>query len=143
MLQKTKKSILDNLFFLERCLFSQLIKYMNDHLFQYIPIVEAIAKIYEPYAEVVIHDIEEDCIVYIVNPYSGRKVGDSSLLGLLEIDLEGIHKENDIIGPYENSGNKGQRLRSISAALKDSRGKTIGLLCINLDFSVMEASLDV
>lgn len=116
---------------------------MQDHLSQFIPVAEAIAKILQPHVEVVIHDIKKDCIAYIANPYSGRKIGDSSMLGLLDIDLEKLHKEEDIIGPYENIGIKEQQLRSISAALKNSQGQTIGLLCINLDFSVMEMSLNV
>jgi D-arginine utilization repressor len=116
---------------------------MKDHLFQFIPIAEAIGKILHPYAEIVIHDIKEDCIVHIVNPYSGRKAGDSSMLGLMDIDLEVLHKKKDVIGPYENTGNKEQRLRSISAVLKDNQGKSIGILCMNLDFSVMEAGLDI
>ncbi len=115
---------------------------MKDSLSQFIPVAEAIAKILSPHVEVVIHDIKKDCIVHIVNPYSGRKVGDASLLGLLDIDLEVLHQEKDVIGPYENTGDKEQRLRSITAVLKNSQGKTIGLLCINLDFSAMESSLN-
>jgi len=92
---------------------------------------------------VVIHSIKDDAIAYIANSYSGRRVGDASLLGLKKNDLEGFHKERDIVGPYENAGNNGQRIRSMSAVLKNSRKKAIGIMCINLDFSAMEAGLDV
>ena len=55
---------------------------MKNGLSKYIPIADAIAMLLHPYAEVVIHDILKDIIVHIANPYSKRKVGDSSYLGL-------------------------------------------------------------
>jgi len=116
---------------------------MKESLAKYIPVAEAIAKIFQPHVEVVIHDIERDLVDYIANPYSGRKVGDSSLLGPFEKKLKEFPYAMDLEGPYENAGSQGQRLRSISAALKDDQGKVIGMMCINVDFSVMEASLDV
>lgn len=116
---------------------------MKKSLSKYIPVADAITKIFQPHVEVVIHDIESDLIDYIANPYSGRKVGDSSLLGLFEKNLEEFPHGTDVEGPYENAGTKGQRIRSISSALKDDQGKVIGMMCMNVDFSVMEASLDV
>ncbi len=115
---------------------------MKEGLSKYIPVAEAIAKLFQPHVEVVIHDIESDLIHFIANPYSGRKVGDSSLLGLFEKNLEEFPHGKDVEGPYENAGNQGQRIRSISSALKDEQGNVIGMMCINVDFSVMEASLD-
>jgi predicted transcriptional regulator YheO len=116
---------------------------MKESLSKYIPVAEAISKIFKPHVEVVIHNIESDLIEYIANPYSGRKVGDSSLLGLFEKKNEKFPHGIDVEGPYENAGNQGQRIRSISSALKDDQGKVVGIMCINVDFSVMEASLDV
>jgi D-arginine utilization repressor len=116
---------------------------MKESLSRYIPIADAIAKIFQPHVEVVIHDIESDLIAYIANPYSGRKAGDSSFMGSLEKDSEGFPHGKDTEGPYENAGNQGQRIRSVSAALKNHQGKVLGIMCINLDFSAMEASLDV
>lgn len=116
---------------------------MQDNLSQFIPIADAIAKIFKPHVEVVIHDIKTDSIAFIENAYSGRRVGDPSLLGSLEDISEGFPREINVIGPYENAGNKGQRIRSISAVLKDSKGEAAGILCINVDFSVMEASLEI
>ncbi len=116
---------------------------MKESLTRYIPIADAVAKIFQPHVEVVIHDIENDLIAYIANPYSGRQAGDPSLLGPFDKDSDGFPQGADIEGPYENAGNKGQRIRSISAVLKDHQGKVVGIMCTNLDFSAMEASLDV
>jgi predicted transcriptional regulator YheO len=65
------------------------------------PVADAIAKLLHPFAEVVIHDLKKDTIVYIANPYSGRKVGDPSLLDLDPGELNSINK---VIGPYETTG---------------------------------------
>ena len=106
----------------------------------YIPIADAIATLFHPHAEVVIHDIEEDTIFYIANPYSGRKVGDPSNLKVATNDF---NLDEDVIGPYEKTGAKAQRIRSITAVLRNGNGNPRGILCINLDFSVLESALSV
>lgn len=116
---------------------------MKDSLAKYVPIADAVARIFQPHVEVVLHDIETDKIAYIANPYSGRKEGDLSLLSLFDNTSCDFPYGADVEGPYENAGNKGQRIRSISAALKDDQGNVIGMMCTNLDFSALEAGLDI
>lgn len=116
---------------------------VRDSFSRYIPIADAIALLFQPYVEVVIHNIASDTVAYIANPFSGRKIGDASLLGPLDKYTAGFPYGTATEGPYENAGNKGQRMRSISAALEDDNGVIIGIMCANADFSVMEASLDV
>lgn len=94
-----------------------------------------------PYAEVVIHDIVKDVIVHIANPYSKRRVGDSSYLDL-NGDQPNFGFEKDVLGPYEKEGEDGQRIRSITAVLRDDEAKPIGILCINLDFSSLETAFE-
>jgi len=113
---------------------------MNHLLSRFIPIADAIAKLLHPFAEVVIHDLNKDRIVHVANPYSGRKIGDPSLLDFVSGEL---NSTTNVIGPYEKAGEKGQRIRSITAVLKDRREKSIGILCINLDFSTLESALDI
>ena len=113
---------------------------MEHSLTRFIPVADAIAKLLHPFAEVVIHDLNKDTIVYIANPYSGRKAGDPSLLDLDSDEFNSIKK---VIGPYEKAGEVGQRIRSITAVLKDRNNKSIGILCINLDFSTLESALDI
>ena len=103
-------------------------------------IATAVAKLFHPSVEVVIHDICTDTVFYIANPTSDRKVGDVSLLG---IDSKQLDDRAAVIGPYEKAGEKGQRVRSITSVLRDDRGDVIGLLCINLDYSNYEPALDL
>lgn len=110
---------------------------------RYIPIADSIALLFKPYVEVVIHDIESDTIAYIANPSSDRKIGDPSELGFLNSSDDKFPYSEYIEGPYENAGNKGQRVRSISSSLIDSKDQVVGLMCMNADFSEMETSLKV
>ncbi len=114
---------------------------MTPHpLARYKPIADAITQLLHPCAEVVIHEIARDTVYYIANPFSGRKPGDISLLKLSTQDLD---PEESVIGPYEKAGEKGQRIRAITSVLQNSKGTALGLMCINLDYSVYEPALDL
>lgn len=97
----------------------------------YIPIAQAIATLLHPHAEVVLHELEGQTIAAIFNNFSTRKVGDPSLL---EGDLQ---KYPDYFEPYYKTNWDGQKLKSTTATLRDSEGKPIGLLCINLDITML------
>jgi len=113
---------------------------MRNKFSKYISIADAIAKLLHPFAEVAIHDLEKDRLAYIANAFSGRKPGDPSLLDLSPEELNGVNK---VIGPYEKAGEKGQRIRSITAVIKDEKNESSGLFCINLDFSNLEHALEL
>jgi predicted transcriptional regulator YheO len=99
----------------------------------YAPICDAIALLFNPYAEVVLHDLSTETVVHLANPFSKRELGEPSLLH--EIDF----KPSDlIIGPYEKVNWDGRRLKSVSAVLL-SGDKAIGILCINVDVSHFHA----
>lgn len=107
-------------------------------LSQFISTAEAIALLFGGDVEVVIHDLQQDCIFHIANNLSGRKIGEDSLLRLsADDDLEA-----DVIGPYEKAGPGGYPLRSITSVLRSETGKAIGLLCINADHSRHLAALE-
>ncbi|MCG8634532.1 MAG: PAS domain-containing protein [Desulfobacterales bacterium] len=114
---------------------------MTKHpLSRFTPIADAVARLFHPSAEVVIHELSSDKVYYIANPFSGRRPGDISLLKLKAEELE---NEGDIIGPYEKAGEKGQLIRAVTSVLRDDNGKALGLMCINLDYSGFEPALDL
>ncbi len=94
------------------------------------PTAEAINRLLYPYAEVVIHSISENKIHAIFNPLSKRQVGDDSLLSRTELSAL-----SESTGPYEKTNWDGRKMKSISSVIRDTKGKTVGLLCINLDVS--------
>jgi predicted transcriptional regulator YheO len=109
---------------------------MNWHV-RYETVVEAIAALLGPEAEVVVHDLATDRIAQIVNPLSRRRVGDPSLLDLEAGDLA---PGRAVLGPYEKAGPSGDRIRSVSAVLPGEDGRPAGLLCVNLGLGRFDAA---
>lgn len=104
-------------------------------LSRYQPIADAIATLFSPYAEVAIHDLTSQKLVYIANNYSQRELGEDSNLSELRFD-----QHSQVIGPYQKRNWDGRQLRSISTVLRDDNRQPIGLLCINLDITVFESA---
>lgn len=105
-------------------------------------IANAIATLFFPHAEVVLHDLRTQKIDYIANNLSKREVGDDAALEDL---LSGDSSERNI-GPYEKLNWDGQKIRSLSSVLRDSQGQPMAVLCINLNISLFEnakAALDL
>jgi predicted transcriptional regulator YheO len=96
-------------------------------------ICDAIALLFQPYAEVVLHDLTTETVAYIANNFSKRELGEPSLLH--EIDFR---PSDLIIGPYEKVNWNGRRIKSVSAVLRP-RERAIGILCINVDVSHFHA----
>jgi predicted transcriptional regulator YheO len=105
-----------------------------DELAHYKPIGEAISLLLFPHAEVVIHDLKTGCIGAIFNNFSKRAVGDNSLLD----EVKQLSDAQEVFPPYFKTNWDGRKLKSVTAVLRNQRGKAIGLLCINLDISKWE-----
>lgn len=104
---------------------------MPNKLGRYLAIAEAISLLLQPHGEVVIHDLSNGCIAALFNNFSKRKVGDESLLE----EVMDLKKIPDVFPPYVKTHFDGRRIKSVTATLRDNRGRPIGLLCINLDVS--------
>ena len=105
----------------------------------HLSVCEAIAALFHPLAEVVVHDIRRDCIVAIWSPISKRKVGDRSLIEELPELSEGAR----VIGPYPKVLADGRALASVSVVLYNAKGAARGLLCINFDRSPLDNTIDL
>lgn len=100
---------------------------------QFIPIADGITTLLSPYAEVVIHELGTQEILYISNSFSKREKGFPSNLGEMKFS-----RGQDVLDPYEKINWDSRRLKSISIVLKDNDENPAGLLCINLDISMAE-----
>lgn len=105
-------------------------------LHPYFVVADAIAALFRPHVEVVLHDLEQGTIAYIANSFSRRRVGDSSLTELESIDP----LDQNMIGPYAKTNFDGHKLKSVTAVLRDDRARPVGLLCINFDVAVLEVA---
>ena len=105
----------------------------------YFSVADALAALFSPWVEAVVHDLERDTVAHIANPFSPREAGDPS-------DLKEVHFAPDarVIGPYEKINWDGRRIRAISVVLRDEASELIGMLCVNADvtqFEVMRRTL--
>jgi D-arginine utilization repressor len=97
------------------------------------PLIEGIVALLHPHAEVVVHDVKRDRVLAIWNSYSGRKVGDPSLLSELTHDEVGF----GVLGPYEKVGADGHRIVSVTVEIAGGAA----LICINLDRYVLDDAI--
>lgn len=111
---------------------------MSHPLTRFVPVCDAIATLFAPHVEAVLHDLDTGLIFHIANAFSKRRPGDSSLneAGLVS------SLQDDVIGPYGKSNWDGRRLKAITAVLRNADGKPIGLLCINHDIEAFAGLLD-
>ncbi|MFJ2982812.1 MULTISPECIES: transcriptional regulator [unclassified Pseudomonas] len=100
----------------------------------YKAIADSIALLLFPHAEVIVHEVRSQTVVHIANNFSKRKLGDDSALDLELGDFRNTAK----LGPYEKLNWDGQKIRSITTVLYNASGEAEHLLCINLNFSVLE-----
>ncbi|WP_301718281.1 MULTISPECIES: transcriptional regulator [Paraburkholderia] len=110
-------------------------------LTRYAPIADAIAALFFPYAEVVIHDLHDQTVLYLSNNLSKREIGDDSALEEI-----GRSARERVIGPYEKLNWDGRRMRCVSNVLFDDLGQPAGMMCINFNIAVFEdvrSALDI
>ena len=103
---------------------------LNQQLESYARICDAVALLFQPFAEVVLHDLATEKVVYLAGNFSKREIGEPSLLH--EIDFQ---PEERLIGPYEKVNWDGRSIKAISVVLSDHLGKPAAVLCINVDLS--------
>ncbi len=102
---------------------------MHPELERYARICDAVALLFQPYAEVVLHDVASETVVYIAGTFSKRVLGEPSLL-----DQVSFGPGETTIGPYEKINWDGRRIKSVSVVLTADEGP-VGVLCINVDVS--------
>jgi len=111
---------------------------MQRSLGSYVPICDAIAALFHPRVEVVLHDLATRKIFYIANSFSKRRAGDSSL-NEPEAAFAGA---DEVIGPYPKTNWDGRKLKSITAVIPGRARKPAGLLCINHDIDALTAVVE-
>jgi predicted transcriptional regulator YheO len=106
---------------------------MNEQLKTFIPLCDAIGKLFYPNVEVVLHDLDSRKVAHIVNSFSKRIAGDSMIS-----DPRDLSNVPDIIGPYSKVNIDGTKLKTVSTILRDIESNAIGILCINFKAEVFE-----
>jgi predicted transcriptional regulator YheO len=101
------------------------------------PVVDCIADLLGPCAEVVLHDVRHPhhSIIMIRNGHvTGRTLG-APLTDLGFFMLRESERRIDTLGVYHSRTNTGKLLNCNAANLRDENGKIEAILCINIDVS--------
>lgn len=97
----------------------------------FVPVARIVAKIYTPFIEVVIHDLDNQKVHHVEGNVSGTAIGDASNL---EESLEILESSMDrCTAPLMNQ--EGRLIKTISTILFDQKGNEKGLMCIHFDVS--------
>lgn len=101
------------------------------------PVVDCIADLLGPNAEVVLHDVRhaDHSVIMIRNGHvTGRSVG-APLTDLGFFMLRESGRRIDTLGVYHSRTSSEKQLRCNAANLRDEKGNIEGILCINIDVS--------
>jgi predicted transcriptional regulator YheO len=108
------------------------------------PIVDGIAAFLGENCEVVLHSFEslERSVIHIANSHiTGRGLG-SPITDLgMKILRESVDVSTDVTGCYYSKTTDGKTLRSLTVMIRNSTGKPIGMICINLNMDAPLLSL--
>lgn len=116
---------------------------MNKELQKYIPIANMIAKTFGKQCEVVIHDlsIPQNSVVYTINNHvTGRQIG-QPFEHLVKEVLLSKNFDGDCTANYMTVIADGREIKSSTTLLRDSGGKLIGALCINVDVKPLKDAM--
>jgi len=101
-------------------------------------VADGLAKTFAPFCEVVVHDLLDPAhaVLAIHNNLSGREIGHPATeLGLARImDPE----FEQVIANYPNRFSDGRQVKSTSIGVKDSEGRYIAALCMNIDLTMFQ-----
>ena len=101
-------------------------------------VVEGICVAFGSNCEAVLHSLDDTShsIVKIVNGHvTGRKVGAPLTDFGIEILKRIDELEEDVIGSYYSKLENGRPLKSVTILIRNTIGKPIGFICINIDLS--------
>nr|WP_315248911.1 PAS domain-containing protein [uncultured Duganella sp.] len=102
-------------------------------------VADGLGKTLAPFCEVVLHDLTqpEHAILAIHNNLSGREVGaPATELGLARAADPAFEQ---VIANYPNTFPDGRLAKSTSIGIKDSEGKYVAALCLNVDLTVFRS----
>ena len=101
-------------------------------------IADGLGKTFAPFCEVVVHDLLDpaQAVLAIHNSLSGREIGQPAtelgLARILDPDVE------QVIANYPNRFSDGRQVKSSSIGIKDSQGRYIAALCLNIDLTLFQ-----
>ncbi|WP_386688988.1 transcriptional regulator [Lonepinella sp. MS14437] len=111
-------------------------------LTSYKAVVEGVSALIGSHCEIVLHSLEdfEHSAIYIANGHNtNRQVGSP----LTDRALQSLHnmKNESVSKPYFTQTKSGSLMKSVTIAIRNSKQRIIGLLCININLDVPVSQL--
>jgi predicted transcriptional regulator YheO len=106
-------------------------------------VAQGLSETFAPFCEVVVHDLldPKHAILAIHNNLSGRRVGNPATeLGLARI-VDPQYPQ--VVANYANQFADGRQAKSTSIGIKDSSGRYIAALCMNVDLTLFRSLQNV
>ncbi|WP_042878751.1 helix-turn-helix transcriptional regulator [Cupriavidus necator] len=106
-------------------------------------VAQGLGETLAPFCEVVVHDLlhPKQAILAIHNNLSGRQVGDPATeLGIARIADPEFPQ---VIANYANQFADGRQAKSTSIGIKDSSGRYVAALCMNVDLTLFRGLQNV
>lgn len=105
----------------------------------FVPVAKMVAKIYTPFVEVIIHDLDSQKVHHVEGNLSKISKGD---LSKLEENLEALELSLDrCTSPQMNKS--GRLVKTISTILCDQQGEEKGVMCISFDVSKLVLTQEI
>ncbi|QIW15201.1 hypothetical protein A4G20_02005 [Pasteurellaceae bacterium RH1A] len=104
----------------------------------YIPVVDGLAALFGEHCEIVLHSLEslENSAIYIANGHNtNRRIG-SPITDRALRSLHQMSQNNSVAKPYFTKAKSNGLMKSNTIAIRNSRQRIIGLLCININLDV-------
>lgn len=106
----------------------------------YEPMINALVDLFHPFLEVAVHDLSEGKIAAIYHNISKRKVGQTSPLTELNVEIDQFP---DYFPPYYKRNWDGRPLKCTSITIREAvGGAPIGLICFNFDAGLAQEGLN-
>jgi len=102
-------------------------------------VAQGLSETFAPFCEVVLHDLTDPkhSVLAIHNNLSGRQVGDpTTALGLARIADPAYPQ---VISNYANQFADGRQAKSTSIGIRDSSGRYVAALCMNVDLTLFSS----
>jgi predicted transcriptional regulator YheO len=110
-------------------------QYVLDQLQQ---IAHGLGETFAPFCEVVVHDLTkpDHAILAIHNNLSGREIGDP----MTELGKQRSSNPEfpEVVANYPNRLPDGRQAKSTSIGIRDTQGKYVAALCLNVDLTVFQ-----
>lgn len=111
---------------------------MHPIIESFIPVAKLVSQTFGSHCEVILHDFStpQNSVVHIENNVvTNREIGESFTEYFVKDVLLSRKFQDDCCANYMMEGKDGKKIKSSTSLIRDTDGKAIGALCVNIDMT--------